>query len=37
MIGNKILGNLGEDLASDFLVKKGYRIVERNLQPKIHH
>ena len=30
MIGNKILGNLGEDLASDFLVKKGYRIVERN-------
>ena len=30
MIGNKILGNLGEDLASDFLEKKGYRIVERN-------
>ena len=30
MIGNKILGNLGEDLACDFLVKKGYKILERN-------
>ena len=30
MIGNKILGNLGEDLACDFLIKKGYKILERN-------
>ena len=26
MIGKKVLGNLGEDLACDFLVKKGYKI-----------
>lgn len=30
MLNKKILGNLGEDLAYDFLVEKGYRILERN-------
>lgn len=26
----QILGRLGEDLAADFLIKEGYRILERN-------
>lgn len=30
MLNKKILGNLGEDLAYDFLVEKGYKILERN-------
>lgn len=31
---NKNLGKLGEDLASDFLRKKGYKILERNFRNK---
>ncbi|MDD3149519.1 MAG: YraN family protein [Candidatus Gastranaerophilales bacterium] len=27
---NKITGNLGEQLAADFLIKNGYKIIERN-------
>ncbi len=30
MLNKKILGNLGESLAYDFLVEKGYKILERN-------
>lgn len=29
-MNNKSIGNKGEDLASDFLIKKGYTIFERN-------
>ena len=29
---NKELGKVGEDIAVDFLEKKGYKIVERNFQ-----
>lgn len=29
---NKSTGNLGEDLAAEFLLKLGYKIVERNLR-----
>jgi len=28
---NKSTGNLGEDIAAEFLKKKGYRILDRNL------
>lgn len=31
----KSLGPLGEELASDHLVKKGYRLIERNFKIKI--
>lgn len=30
MLDKKILGNLGEDVACDFLKEKGYKILERN-------
>jgi len=29
---NKSTGNLGEDLATDYLKKLGYRVIERNLR-----
>lgn len=30
MATNRKIGDLGEDLAVDYLVKKGYKIIERN-------
>jgi Holliday junction resolvase-like predicted endonuclease len=30
----KLLGREGEDLAARFLIKRGYRILERNYHPK---
>lgn len=30
MLEKKVLGNIGEDLAYDFLVNNGYKILERN-------
>ncbi len=32
MSHNKIIGNYGEDLAVNFLKKKGYKIIGRNVQ-----
>lgn len=29
---NKSTGNLGEDLAADYLINKGYKVLERNLR-----
>jgi len=29
---NKSTGNLGEDIATDYLISKGYKILERNLR-----
>lgn len=31
---NKETGNKGEDLATDYLLKKGYRIIERNFRTR---
>ena len=31
---NKYLGNLGEKIAENFLIKKGYEILDRNYSPK---
>ena len=31
---NLYLGNLGEDIAADFLKKKGYKIIERNFKKR---
>lgn len=33
-INTKLRGNLGEDLASDFLIQKGYKIIERNFHSR---
>ena len=32
MTNNKRIGDLGEQLAADFLIKKGYTVLERNFQ-----
>ena len=32
MTNNKRIGDLGEQLAADFLIKKGYTILERNFR-----
>ena len=29
---NKFTGNIGEELAAEYLINKGYRIIERNLR-----
>ncbi len=34
-IYNKITGKCGEDIAAEFLKKKGYKIIERNYRNKI--
>ncbi len=34
-IKNKITGQCGEDIAADYLRKKGYKIIERNYKNKI--
>ena len=31
---NKIRGNTGEDLASEFLIQKGYKIIKRNFHSR---
>jgi len=33
-LNNKITGNLGEDLAEAYLIKKGYRILNRNFRTR---
>ena len=35
MINKKSLGNYGEDLACEFLIKKGYKILERNFNCRL--
>ncbi|QLY82008.1 YraN family protein [Clostridium intestinale] len=35
MINKKSLGNYGEDLACEFLIKKGYTILERNFNCRL--
>ena len=32
MTNNKLIGDLGEQLAADFLIKNGYTILERNFR-----
>lgn len=34
-INNKLTGNRGEDLAAEYLQKKGYRIEERNFRTRL--
>jgi putative endonuclease len=31
---NKIVGKLGEELAAEYLVKKGYKVIERNFSTR---
>ncbi len=31
---NKTLGNLGENLAADYLIKQGYKIIKRNFRTR---
>ena len=35
IISRRIAGQMGEGLAADFLMKKGYRILERNFRTKL--
>lgn len=35
MSNNKDIGNLGEDLASEYLEEQGYKIIERNFRCKL--
>lgn len=35
MVNNKDLGNLGETIACDYLIKQGYHIIQRNFSCKV--
>jgi len=34
MIGNKVIGNIGEELAVNYLRGKGYRVLDRNYRSR---